>query len=506
MCTRTAKKSRNRTRQRSVKGHRYSSRSQPPPLRRSIKIHPRSGHGGGNMQHAYSDPELRTTGRNEYERDFEYERYTDRRVHRTEGRSGSDRRREHFTNIIPPPHRGSNRYLPPYDDSNYCLEDGPTYTQTLNRAGRFSSRQKNRERMRDRHTVERERHLSRSKQHFDSLEDLDDLHGTKRAMSVRSVRTPNLRRDDIPRETREVRELNRLNSHQGMIRGKSVPNSNARTRAKSVDPRLSAAQFEDVNEEIVRKTPIISNRYAIVEMEHRESRNKNYLRSQSMPRSAFHKNTLNHHSSRNYDDIPNNVGNHHGNQRVPQPRRASLGRQTSLGPPLTNSRYGNQLELPEFKNHHKQRTKKGVSSKHHDIYDEDYDDAFFEDTEEYIHMNRRGGGDGREYDETEYYSPRSSSHRKRSPRKEKQGIYNILLCSVRALLIFYYYILLHPFKNACRHHHALCRQWVLLSRDKYDEGPVMTTMMILNMAMNGVTIMVTFHQKIDRYLYGCVYF
>lgn len=413
-------------RQRSIRGHRYSSRSQPPPFRRSIKMQSRSGHGGG-LQHAYSDPELRTVGRNDYERDFEYERHTDRRVHRTDGRSGSDRRREHFTSMVPPPHRGSTRYLPPYEDPNYFPEDGPSYTQTLNRGGRFSSRHKNRERMRDRHTVERERHLSRSKQYFDSMEDLEDMPTTKRAMSVRSIRTPHLRRDDIQRESREVRELNRLNSHQGMIRGKSVPNSNARTRAKSVDPRLSAAHFEDINEEIVRKTPIISNRYAIVEMEHRESRNKNYLRSQSMPRSTFHKNSLNHTSARHFDEVPNHVGNHHSNHRAQQPRRGSLGRHTSLGPPPTNSRYGNQLELPEFKNHYKQRSKKGVSPRRNDIYDEEYDDAFIEDPEEYIHMNRRGGGGGdeREYDDTEYYSPRSSSHRKKSPRKEKHGNYTI---------------------------------------------------------------------------------
>lgn len=257
VCTRTSKKSRARTRQRSVKGHRYSSRSQPPPFRRSIKMSQRSGHGGniggggGGLQHAYSDPELRTVGRNDYDRDFEYERPSDRRMHR----GGGDRRREHLMNMAPPPPRGSSRHLPPYEDPYYFPDDGPSYTQTLNRGGRFSSRQRNRERMRDRHTVERERHLSRSKQYFDSMEELDDLPPTKRAMSVRSVRTPNRGRDEISRETRESRELNRLNSHHGMPRGKSMPNSNARTRAKSVDPRLTAAQFEEVDEEVVRKTP-----------------------------------------------------------------------------------------------------------------------------------------------------------------------------------------------------------------------------------------------------------
>ncbi|XP_023300927.2 uncharacterized protein LOC111683127 [Lucilia cuprina] len=425
VCTRTSKKSRARTRQRSVKGHRYSSRSQPPPFRRSIKMSQRSGHGdnmGGGLQHAYSDPELRSAGRNDYDRDFEYERPTDRRMHRADGRGGGDRRRErereHLMNMAPPPTRGSSRYLPPYEDAHYFPEEGPSYTQTLNRGARFSSRQRNRERMRDRHTVERERHLSRSKQQFDSMEELDDLPPTKRAMSVRSVRTPNLRRDEISRESREIRELNRLNSHHNMPRGKSMPNSNARTRAKSVDPRLTAAQFEEVDEEVVRKTPIISNRYAIVEMEHRESRNKSYLRSQSMPRSAMHKNNLNHapHSRHYDDDMTNHVNNHQGNQRHQQPRRGSLGRQTSLGPPVTNSRYGNHLELPELSNHRGQRMKRGVSPRRHDIYEEDYDESFLEEPEEHIHMSRRG----RDYDDMEYYSPRSSSHRKRSPRKEKQ--------------------------------------------------------------------------------------
>lgn len=441
MCTRTSKKSRNRSRQRSVRGHRYSSRSQPPPFRRSIK-RPAGGHGGhgGGLQHAYSDPELRTAGRNDYDRDFDYDR-NDRRMHRSEARGGSDRRRDHRAHSMmnaPPPTRGSTRHLPPYEEHHYLPDEEPSYTQTLNRGARFSSRQRNRDRMHDRHTVERERHLSRSKPQFDSMEDLQDLPTAKRAMSVRSVRTPNLRRDEISRESRESRELNRLNSQQGsMLRGKSMPNNNARARAKSVDPRLSAAQFEDVDEEVVRKTPIISNRYAITEMEHRESTRKNYLRSQSMPRSAFHKNGLNnhhhqhHHSSRQYhDEIPNHVNNQHNARHHAgydnttnhhQSRRASLGRQTSLGPPPpTNSRFGNRLELPEFSSSHGQRMKRGASPRRHDIYEEDYDDAFLDDPEEHIHMNRRSGGGARDY-EDDYSSRRSSSHRKRSPRKEKPG-------------------------------------------------------------------------------------
>uniref|UniRef100_A0A1I8MGT9 Potassium channel domain-containing protein n=1 Tax=Musca domestica TaxID=7370 RepID=A0A1I8MGT9_MUSDO len=418
ICTRNSKKNR-RARQRSIRAPRYSSRSQPPPFRRSMRMSQRPTQAG--LQHAYSDPELRTVGRNGYERDFDYERYPDRRTG-----GGGGRRRDQNMMAAPPPRH-------PYDDDQ-MFDESPPYTQTLNRPGRFSGRQSRRDRMRDRHTVERERHLSRSKHNFDSVEDFDDMPPTaKRAMSVRSMRSPQMRRDEISRESRESKELNRLNSHQAMVRGKSMPHPNARTRAKSVDPRLSAQHYEDVDEEVVRKTPIISNRYAITEMEHRESRSKSYMRSQSMPRSAFHKNTLNqpqsptHRSSSRHfnDDIPNHINVGSPNRRsMPNPtgRRGSFGRQTSLGPLPSNghSRYGNHLELPEYTSPH--RTKRGVSPRRHEIYDEEYEDQYLEDPDEYMrlqHMERRDrGGSERNYDDVEYQ--RSSIRKERRQRKEKQ--------------------------------------------------------------------------------------
>ncbi|XP_075159681.1 potassium two pore domain channel subfamily K member galene [Haematobia irritans] len=431
ICTRNAHKNR-RNRQRSIRAHRYASRSQPPPLRRSIRMSHRPGH--GELKHAYSDPELRTTGRNGYDRDFDYDRHNDRRFQQSVGR---ERRRDNHMLTAPPISRGGSRHQIPYDDDP-MLDEGPPYTQTLNRGGgRFSGRQSRRDRMHDRHTVERERHLSRSKHHFDSMEDLEDLPPTtKRAMSVRSMRSPQMKRDEISRdhrESKEMKELNRLNAQHNLQRGKSMPHSNARARAKSVDPRLSAPQYEEVDEEVVRKTPIISNRYAITEMEHRESRSKSYMRSQSMPRSAFHKNSLNHpptpthhHSStRHYADDLGNRPNGGNRRSVPlpntnhSPRRGSFGRQTSLGPlPSNGSRYGNHLELPEYTAPH--RMKRGPSPRRHEIYDEEYEDQYIDDPDEYMrpqHMDRRDLGD-RNYDDIDYH--RSSMRREKRPRKEKQ--------------------------------------------------------------------------------------
>uniref|UniRef100_A0A1I8QBY0 Potassium channel domain-containing protein n=1 Tax=Stomoxys calcitrans TaxID=35570 RepID=A0A1I8QBY0_STOCA len=430
ICTRNSNKNR-RSRQRSIKAQRYTSRSQPPPFRRSMRMSQRPGRHGG-LQHAYSDPELRTVGRNGYDRDFDYDRHGDRRFNESVGR---DRRRDHHMVPAPPLTRGGSRRQLPYDDDQ-MMDESPQYTQTLNRGGRFSGRQSRKDRMHDRHTVEREHHLSRSKHHFDSVEDFEDLPPTtKRAMSVRSMRSPQMRRDEISRESRELKErelkeLNRLNTHQNMQRGKSMPHSNARTRAKSVDPRLSAPQYEDVDEEVVRKTPIISNRYAITEMEHRESRSKSYMRSQSMPRSAFHKNSLNqpspreqqqHASSRHYNNEEASHSNGGNRRSMPKysPRPVSATRPTSLGPhPSNGARYGNHLELPEYSSSH--RMKRGPSPRRHEIYDEEYEDQYIEDVDEYMqpqHMERRDRGD-RNYDDIDYQ--RSSLRRERRARKEKQ--------------------------------------------------------------------------------------
>ncbi|EDW76975.1 uncharacterized protein Dwil_GK21143 [Drosophila willistoni] len=331
VCTRTAKRPRNqRSRQRSMRSHRNSSRSQPPPssFRRSIRMTQRSGNDSGlgpSMGHAYSDPELR--GRYE-DREFNYR-----------GSSGRSRRQQqqHYN------HEQRHRH------TIYGDEYEPQ-TQTLNRSSRYSSRQRHRDRMRDRHTVERERYLGQSRYHVDdeSIDDFSDMQPpAKRAASVRSVRSP--QRQDA----RASRELHRLHSAPG------------RGRAKSVDPRhVSSSHYEDVDEDVVRKTPIIPNRYVLDEFE--GSRGvRNAPRSQSMPRSA-HQRQRQRERGQSPQPPP---ANHRHNRR----RAGSLGRQSS--------RYGNHLELPDYDaapqpNQRDHRHRRGRSPRYGEDYvEESFDDA-----------------------------------------------------------------------------------------------------------------------------------
>lgn len=342
------------------------------------------GHSIG-LPHAYSDPELRTIGA--YDRDYR----GGRGMHRARG----------------------GKHTAPYE-AEYYNEDEMNYTQTLNRASRYSSRQKNRDRMRDRHTIEREGHFGRSKQHLGSMEEMNALPPLmKRTLSSRSMRSPNLRRDEITREMHESREHNKVNTRQPP-RGRSVPNT-SRGHAKS------SLHYEDVDEEIVRKTPIIFNRYAIEELDHHHhQRPKNSMRSQSMPRSALHKNNYN-----DTFDPPN--GNHKRLQRHHQPNNPPHeNRQNSAH---HSSRFGNHLELPEFtsprmkhskgrgrsppefSSPHMNHSKRRGRSPRYDEYDEDFEECFPD-----------------ERDGDVAYSDHSSYQRKqveRKHRRDRSGLWSI---------------------------------------------------------------------------------
>lgn len=190
VCTRAAKRPR-RSRQRSMRSHRYSSRSQPPPFRRSMKLSNRSANDSGiGMQHAYSDPELRTVGR-DYDRDFDYDR-----------QYSMPRGRRHQYAARPPatPRASHNRGGSYMDHRFHDQRDEGNYgTQTLNRgASRFSSRQRNRDRMHDRHTVERERNIGRRHHEIDDMDHFEmPPPAAKRALSVRSMRSPSQARVNL---------------------------------------------------------------------------------------------------------------------------------------------------------------------------------------------------------------------------------------------------------------------------------------------------------------------
>ncbi|XP_050333179.1 uncharacterized protein LOC126761233 [Bactrocera neohumeralis] len=402
VCTRAARRPR-RPRQRSGRGQRYTSRSQPPPVRRSMRLTQRSmaDSGFGNsagVPHAYSDPDLRS-GRYDYEG----------------GRNSG--RRPHYSS-----HSQRSRQLPPYQYDQQYYDEGPRQTQTLNRGSRFGRSLRNRESMRGRHTVERERYLGHPKQRPDSFEDLNAPQA-KRSHSMRSVRGSSARRDigptphslrhdareahelreAPPRETREMREINRMNPRT-MQRGRSVPHAPPAARAKSVDPRM---HYDDaVDEEVVRKTPIIPNRYAIDELDHyrdhhREPRGKHMPRSQSMPRSALQKNGY------NKDQRSNGVSSYHSHQN--QPRHASP------QPPHRqhsghHSHYGDRLELPEFTHPQMNHTKRGRSPAPIDDYDDEYDDYYLDDRDVYYD----------DYDNREMaYQPRHRDRRYRRERPER---------------------------------------------------------------------------------------
>ncbi|ALC44236.1 CG9194 [Drosophila busckii] len=351
VCTRSAKRTRkNRSRQRSMRmrPQRVASRSQPPPsFRRSMKLTQRSNNDSGlgpSMGHAYSDSELRTYGR------------------------GHD------------DHRGSGNRQKRHDPRQRHTIYGDEYeTQIFNRN---SSRQRQRDRMRDRHTVERERYLAHSRNHMHgSFDDFNDLPPAKRAASVRSVRSP--QRQDVA-----SKELYRLHSAPG------------RARAKSVDPRHghahASAHYEDVDEDVVRKTPIIPNRYVLdnVDMAQSGEHARQAPRSQSMPRSA-------HRQRQRQREVER--------ERSPQPRaatqqpRAHGRRAGSLG--RQSSRYGNHLELPDYDMPPPQRHSRGRSPRYDDYVEESFDElSICEDNGHY-----------------EDYPVRHSS-RHREPRRERRRL------------------------------------------------------------------------------------
>lgn len=352
-----------------------------------------SGFGNSDgLQHAYSDPELRS-GRHDYEG----------------GRNSG--RRHHYNS-----HSQRSRQIPPYQYGQQYYDEGPRQTQTLNRGSRFGRSMRNRESMRGRHTVERERYIGHPKQRSDSFEDFNAPQ-SKRSYSMRSVRASSARRDvgplpealrhdardahalrvAPPRESREMREINRMNPRT-MQRGRSVPHAPPAARAKSVDPRMHYDAA--VDEEVVRKTPIIPNRYAIDELDHyREPRGKHMSRSQSMPRSALQKNSF------NKDQRSNGVSSYHSHHN--QPRHASP------QPPHRqhsghHSHYGDRLELPEF-THSMNHTKRGRSPAPIDDYDDEFDDYYLDDRDVYYD----------DYDNRELaYQPR---HRDRRYRRERPG-------------------------------------------------------------------------------------
>ncbi|KAH8378850.1 hypothetical protein KR009_001746 [Drosophila setifemur] len=377
VCTRTAKRPRNaRSRQRSVRSR--NARSQPPPsFRRSMKMTQRSGNDSGlgpSMGHAYSDPELRTMGRGYDEREF---------GHRSSG--GRNRRQQQQQHPVQHHHDPRQRHTIYGDEYE---------TQTLNRSNRYSSRQRQRDRMRDRHTVERERY---SRSHLDagSIEDFSDIAPpAKRAQSVRSVRSPQNQEC-----SRASKELHRLHSAPG------------RSRAKSVDPRHASSHYEDVDEDVVRKTPIIPNRYALDDFGGDGGgghRRQAAPRSQSMPRSAHQRQRQRDRERERSPQPPP----HNPHRQMNGRRAGSLGRQTS--------RYGNHLELPDYdappprrdrdqrdhRDHRDHRDRRDRRDRREDRYEEYVEESFDE-------QSLYG-------DHYEDYPPQRSHSRSREPKKNRR--------------------------------------------------------------------------------------
>lgn len=326
---------------------------------------------GPSMGHAYSDPEVRTYGRGGYDE-------RDRGRNFDDGYRGSGRgqrrhqQQQHQTYHQPLQHEPRQRHTIYGDEYE---------TQTLNRASRYSSRQRQRDRMRDRHTVERERYLGHSRTHIHgSMDDFSDMPPpAKRAASVRSVRSPQRGNQ----ETRASRELHRLHSAPG------------RGRAKSVDPRHGhiSSHYEDVDEDVVRKTPIIPNRYALDDDDLATSgrQARSTPRSQSMPRSA-HQRQRQRELER--ERSPQPTSSHH-HSRSNGRRAGSLGRQSS--------RYGNHLEPPDYDAAPPQRNRRGRSPRYDDYVEESFDElSLCEDNGIY-----------------EDYPVRHSS-RSREPRRERR--------------------------------------------------------------------------------------
>ncbi|XP_002007624.2 zinc finger CCCH domain-containing protein 13 [Drosophila mojavensis] len=374
VCTRSARRSRNRrSRQRSIRmrSQRVTSRSQPPPtFRRSMKMTQRSNNDSGlgpSLGHAYSDPELRTIGRNYDDRDRDFGGGGGYR-----GSGGRSRRQQLYH--VPLQHEPRKRH------TIYGDEYEP---QTLNRANRYSSRQRQRDRMRDRHTVERERYLGHSRNHIHgSIDDFSDMQPpAKRAGQ---------------QETRASRELDRLHSVPG------------RGRAKSVDPRHSHASshYEDVDEDVVRKTPIIHNRYALEDDDLVNSRqqSRNAPRSQSMPRSAHRQRQRQRELERERSPQPPSHHHHHHHQHHQQQQLRPNGRRAgSLG--RQSSRYGNHLEPPDYDPAPSQRQRRARSPRYADYVEESFDElSMCEDNGLYEDYPVRHG----------------SRNREREPRRERR--------------------------------------------------------------------------------------
>ncbi|XP_064540070.1 zinc finger CCCH domain-containing protein 13 [Drosophila montana] len=373
VCTRSAKRPRKaRSRQRSMRmrPQRVTSRSQPPPsFRRSMKMTQRSNNDSGlgpSMGHAYSDPELRTLGRGYDDRD--------RDLGGGGYRGSGNRSRRPQMYHQPLQHEPRQRHTIYGDEYE---------TQTLNRANRYSSRQRQRDRMRDRHTVERERYLGHSRTHIHgSIDDFSDMPPpAKRAASVRSVRSPQ------HQDTRASRELHRLHSTPGRGTG----------RAKSVDPRHGhiSSHYEDVDEDVVRKTPIIPNRYALDDdndLVNSGQHARNAPRSQSMPRSAHRQRQRQRDLERERSPQPQPPPSHHHHQ---QQQRSNGRRAGSLG--RQSSRYGNHLEPPDYDAGPPQRHRRGRSPRHEDYVEESFDElSMCDDNDLYEDYPVRHGSRNRE--------------------------------------------------------------------------------------------------------------
>ncbi|XP_055374678.1 uncharacterized protein LOC129607616 [Condylostylus longicornis] len=250
-CTRRPKRRRARSSTRLRYSQRYS-RSQPPStaIRRSIRASQRSADSGfvtydppGGLFHAYSDPDIRLSNYDEINHrhrrfnddDDEVYRRGDRRMERDYPRS---RRSDH--------HRDYRNFDYGDNEVDYDVERQPS-----NRNSRYSNRQQQRERMRDRHTVERERSLSRG-------DSFNTPTGNKRPLGSRTMRSGSVGRDVYSMTVPSPKHN----------RSKSQPNT-PKSRAKSVDPRTM--RYDEVDDEVARKTPILCNRWAIDEMDRRES-------------------------------------------------------------------------------------------------------------------------------------------------------------------------------------------------------------------------------------------
>lgn len=217
------------------------------------------------LHHAYSDPELRYHKRNHYDQPEEF--------HTNTTQSGNRR--------------------------------------SLSRNHRFSRSQyvKRSPRERDDLSCPRDRNVSKSHQQFNQYDDEFMDRDVERGQHYRTSRAPS-----VPRMPNYHH-----NSNSNTLPTNRRTGSVTRSRAKSLDkraPGLSLANFE-INENQVKKTPIICNRYAVDNMDEKEIRKR--YRCQSMPR-----------PHRSHSMVPG-----YSNQR-----RSSL--------PKHPQKFSNHLEPPDF--------------------------------------------------------------------------------------------------------------------------------------------------------------